>query len=193
MDFLFVGTCRGGTAYVCEVLKSLGLNAGHERVFNRRGEKWIRKVWERYDADVSWLAVPYLDLAEGLEIVRVVRHPMDTINSILRLNLPAQAGFWNYVDSVTEHWSMWESPEDRVAQFYLDWHEMISEKAWWSVNVEDGPEPIAYAVGKWSDDLFDDRACNHRNGSGREVGFEELAEPLRGQLLSFCDAHGYEL
>ena len=187
MDFLFVGTCRGGTAYVCEVLKSLGLKAGHEDVFTRRGVV----NWDLYEADVSWLAVPCLDV--DVEIVRVVRNPMDVINSILRLRMDKEAGFWNYVDAVTGNWRKWEKPCDRVAQYYLDWHERISEKSWNYVRVEDGPEPIACAVGKWTEGVFDDRSCNHKNGSGEEMVWDELAGELRGQLLSFAEAHGYEL
>jgi len=191
MDFLFVGTCRGGTAYVTEVLKSLGLRAGHEDVFTRGGVV----DWDLYDADVSWVAVPYLEKDWGLEIIRVVRNPMDVINSILRLGMDKEAGFWNYVDGVTNHWDMWKSPQDKVAQFYLDWHEMIDVRAHEWIKVEEGPEPIAYVTGRWSDTLklFDDRSCNHKDGVGKEVKWDELAAELRGQLLSFADVHGYDV
>jgi len=185
MDFLFVGTCRGGTAYVTEVLKSLGLRAGHEDVFTRRGVV----NWDEYDADVSWLAVPYLERDWGIEIIRVVRNPMDVINSILRLRMHEEAGFWNYVDSVTGNWRKWDAPQDMVAQYYLDWHERISERAWDYIRVEDGGEPIACMTGRWADTLYDNRRCNHKDGVGREMG--ELASELRGQLLSFCESHDY--
>jgi len=189
MDFLFVGTCRGGTAYVCEVLKSLGLRAGHEKIFTRGGVN--RDMWNEYDADVSWLAVPHLHEVKDLEVVRVVRNPMDVVNSILRLGLDREAGFWNFVNEATGRWRKWERAEDRVAQYYLDWHERISERAWDYIRVEDGGEPIACMTGRWADTLYDNRKCNHKNGVGREMG--ELAGELRGQLCSFMDAHGYEL
>jgi len=194
MEFLFVGTCRGGTAYVSKVLQSCGLNAGHESVFTRSPVEVGGPNWEYYDADVSWLA--YSDIMTndyGLKIVRVVRDPMAVIRSIINLRLHTEAGFWNWVEMSTGNWFKWKLPQDRVAQYYLDWHAGIQERAYEWIRVEDGPEPIALAVDRWDDDLYDDRTCNHRVGYNQSVEWESIALPLRGELCGFAESHGYDV
>ena len=195
MDYLFVGTCRGGTAYVSKVLCSVGLKAGHESVFTRRPVEVGTPDWEYYDADVSWLA--YSDILThdyDLRIIRVVRNPMSVIRSIINLRLHTQAGFWNWVQQSTGNWFKWSEPQDRVAQFYLDWHAGIQERAFEAIRVEDGPVPIAAIVGRWPEeegDVYDNRTCNHRVGYKQTVEWESIALPLRGELCGFSESHGY--
>jgi hypothetical protein len=82
--FLVTGAPRSGTTYTADVLANLGYWCRHERFFN----PW--KIPDRATygqdgrADVSWLAVPFLDeLPEGTLVVHQVRHPLRVISSFV--------------------------------------------------------------------------------------------------------------
>ena len=79
--FLVVGCNRSGTTYTTELFNRLGYRCGHEEVFgvNPPGFSGFGK----FDGDVSWLAVPYLDaLPSNVLLLHQVRDPQLTIRSI---------------------------------------------------------------------------------------------------------------
>jgi hypothetical protein len=82
--FLVTGAPRSGTTYTADVLANLGYWCRHEKFFN----PWHTPDRSTYGADgradVSWLAVPFLDeLPAGTLVVHQVRHPLRVISSFI--------------------------------------------------------------------------------------------------------------
>lgn len=82
---LITGTGRSGTGYMSELLRSSGVNVGHERVFSWQ---WARSggtkhKWMGLKGDSSWMAAPVLHtLPESILVIHVVRAPLSTIRSM---------------------------------------------------------------------------------------------------------------
>lgn len=86
MKLLVVGTGRSGTGWCAQVLRSVGVDCGHEGVFGPRqalGERPVEPDWYGLDADSSWLAVPLLPL--DARVALVVRHPLHVVASLLHI------------------------------------------------------------------------------------------------------------
>jgi hypothetical protein len=88
--FLIVGTGRSGTRFMSHLMRSAGINCGHESVYTLKfatqnaPSRDRRPSWGNYEADSSWLAVPYLDRLD-IPSIQVVRHPLATVQSMLEL------------------------------------------------------------------------------------------------------------
>lgn len=85
LKFVVAGTNRGGTTYVANVLKSLGLRSKHEGLLNN--ERVCRHYSRYYDCETSGGNVDLLPQAReaGLPIFHLLRHPILTLDSIWTL------------------------------------------------------------------------------------------------------------
>ena len=74
-----MAACRSGTKYIHEVLKSLGVNCGHETVYSELGYLG----WANYQVDVSCWSPYYFKREHGddINILHQTRNPVDSINS----------------------------------------------------------------------------------------------------------------
>jgi hypothetical protein len=72
---LVTGTGRSGTTYLTELLRACGVRCGHEAVFGPYGQG----DWDDFEADASFMAVPYLPL--DIPTVLVLRHPLAVVKS----------------------------------------------------------------------------------------------------------------
>lgn len=87
-----IGTGRSGTGYMAAVLKGAGLDAGHEAYWHAHGGPRASQL----DVDCSWLALP--DIESGAwtgRVLHVVRHPVDTVRSLLGTRLFARESLGN--------------------------------------------------------------------------------------------------
>jgi hypothetical protein len=85
IDFIITGTPRSGTSYIAQVLSFIGLECGHESMFNPWEARYeqIRSDARKW-GDASWLAAPFLEkLPSSTKVFHMVRHPIKTINSII--------------------------------------------------------------------------------------------------------------
>jgi hypothetical protein len=77
--FVVTGCARSGTKYTATLLRALGLECGHEQIFDGRGVVVDRSL----AGDSSWLAVPFLDaVPETTIVVHQTRSPVDAIRSL---------------------------------------------------------------------------------------------------------------
>lgn len=115
LDYIVVGTARGGTTYMARLLSSLGVMCGHESIFGYLGLEFAQQIidagetitshvsrhelrldqphaeWfdhRRMRAESSWMAVPFLDqpVLAGAAIIHVVRHPLAVLSSLVTDN-----------------------------------------------------------------------------------------------------------
>jgi hypothetical protein len=129
LETLVVGTGRCGTAYMANLLTSMGVPCGHEAIFTERGlneainrlndNKKIKfskciteqiKEWtvpEEIIADSSYLSAPFLDhdILKDTTIIHVIRNPMQVITSFYKANYfsndwpPHTVDFQNFIKS----------------------------------------------------------------------------------------------
>jgi hypothetical protein len=130
IDFIITGAPRSGTSYIARILSYLGIECGHESMFN----PWeIRYEQIRFDArkwgDSSWLAAPFLEkLPRVTKVFHIVRDPLETINSIIgtgQIDWPS-----DYRTFLAHHcWgdgSYWPTDIRTAAQeFWVKWNSMI--------------------------------------------------------------------
>lgn len=86
---LLTGCGRSGTNYTANLLTSLGVLCGHERVFSLRNVLCGEAVWPAdVPAESSWLGAPYLaHLPAGVVVLHQVRAPLDVLRSLERVGL----------------------------------------------------------------------------------------------------------
>ncbi len=80
---LVVGCARSGTGYTAGLLKSLGLDIGHERVFGPK-DGFEPGPYAVAGHDVSWLAAPHLSRLDAQWVIlHQIRHPVLVARSAL--------------------------------------------------------------------------------------------------------------
>lgn len=77
---------RSGTGYLAAVLRCCGVRCGHEAVYTPAVAAGGTPNWDRYDGDVSWLAVPRLAGHHG-PVFHQTRDPAATAASMVRTGL----------------------------------------------------------------------------------------------------------
>lgn len=86
-----IGSGRSGTGFMAAVLKAAGLDAAHEGYWHAHGGPHASQL----DVDCSWLALPAIEHGTyGSNTapwtgptIHVVRHPVDTVRSLLGTGL----------------------------------------------------------------------------------------------------------
>jgi hypothetical protein len=175
LRFVVGGTPRGGTVYMSNILKALGLDAGHEDVFPVAGP--ITSVTK--EVDVSGGVHHHLDeIAEyGVPVVQLLRHPVSTINSMLI------------------RWRghrRWD--QERSITYWTEAHRALASVAHVQIYLED-PYPGLYTLGQWLRMGWGDRqifeaalrADRGRSTPGERVNWSDL--PVETQVLA--DGFGY--
>ncbi len=98
LGFVITGTGRSGTGYCAAVLRAVGVDCGHERIF-RPGNGSVGCMSAlRTEGDASWLAVEYLPALkhEGVTIIHVVRNPLDVVSSLVGMRFFSDAAHGPY-------------------------------------------------------------------------------------------------
>lgn len=141
---IVTGTGRNGTGFIAATIEAAGIRAGHEAVFGPCQAIGCQPVlWCDYQAEASWLAVPSI-LRDGTDAaVRIqLRHPLDTIDSLLRLGLfdfadqthnPYRAAVASAAPEVFAH----TDEAARAAHFVTVWPWLAGD--WPAYRVEDVP------------------------------------------------------
>ena len=147
--FLVTGCPRSGTGYAAALFRALGIRCGHEEVFGTEqvlaGEP---VVWNGFDGDSSWMAVPALPL-DGVVVLHQVRHPLEVIRSIVgtrflelvdRPNRPRPVVRNRFASVVWRHAKEVFEPEtetERAAHFWRLWNERAEAHATFTYRLED--------------------------------------------------------
>lgn len=138
LRLVVAGTGRCGTGYVAQLLDKAGVRAGHEQVFSPYGP--LDEVLVDYDADSSWMSMPYLDeyRAKGAIIAGVYRHPQAVVSSLLGIEFfehmsPYRAFAFLNTPGLTEK----KTPFEQACMFYAYWNMRIMQYAHFMFNIDD--------------------------------------------------------
>lgn len=204
---LVTGTGRCGTGFASKVLTSAGVNCTHEGIFNLNPstdpfeQMQLRRdnpAWG-WQAESSWLAVPYLDRPEmrGLTVVHLVRHPKTTIDSIVRTGILApetRNKYWRWQRDQVPGLDPTAPPAEQAANVYLWWNWAIEQYAHLFHRVEDGGEVLLDKLGIDYEpgQVFNDNRYNARVGfAPSDIYLETLPARLRDELQTMCERYGY--
>lgn len=131
------GTGRCGTGYVSRLLNIAGIYCGHESVFTPRG----RLDRDEFDADASWLAVPYVTPDD--HVMLVYRDPSKVIASQLQTPFftrtvtyarPHMDYMIRHVSGLSPH-----DPKGSFERFYIQWNHRALKVADVVFNIERPP------------------------------------------------------
>lgn len=123
MRFIVTGTGHCGTGYVAHLLRSAGINCGHEGVVDCFGE-WS-KDWALLEAECGWPVGHCTEWLWHSDVYHLVRHPLRVIRSWL-YGAPA----W---DTAPDAW--WqkrlgigiEPGLEQCALRYVGWNQLIED------------------------------------------------------------------
>lgn len=120
------GCARSGTQYTAQVLQNLGLRCGHEKVYLHSDELDFEKRWEDRDADISWLAAPYLnELPKDSVVLHLLRDPLKVVTCLVShklLTSDEQSTYFmrRHVKEISEG-----SDLERAVWYVLRWNQLI--------------------------------------------------------------------
>jgi hypothetical protein len=142
-----IGTGRSGTGFMAAVLKAAGLDAAHEGYWHAHDSGHASQL----DIDVSWLALPAIEFGvHGSNTepwtgrtLHVVRHPVDTVRSLLGTGLftfdmaanPYAAHAWMH--SRVAGMLAGHNPLHAAVEFWCDWNARCAAVADATVRLED--------------------------------------------------------
>lgn len=134
MRIIVTGCGRSGTQWMANVLATLGLASGHERIYTpeldpyrMKDQNEMENRWRHKDAEASWLAAAWLDtLPSGAyAVLHQVRHPLLVVrcwNSHRILDHEEPAGRFAHAHAPETR----DGPTgDRAVQYVLRWNELV--------------------------------------------------------------------
>ncbi len=216
---LVTGCARSGTGYTAALLTRLGVNCGHELVYEPgriraagRGRLDVAPNWPRgVRAESSWLAAPFLQaLPRGTLVLHQVRHPLQVVRSKLRIRFFETPTA--YLDFAQLHLAGLdsESPLERAARYWCGWNALVERTAGWTSlryrrhRLEDVDEPLLLELmaelGRDVEPAEIARAlrevprdANRRGDRLRDRGVRlaELAAGTLGELEELAKRYGY--
>lgn len=211
LDYIVTGTGRNGTGYMSRVLTTAGLDCSHEGIFKPDG---YANVATRIDgsgirADSSWLATPFLGsgaLADAF-VVHLVRHPRDTIESLVRIGLfddkpPTIKN--DYATFIKQHCPSafkYDTAVERATEFFITWTKMIDSHLLnhrggsLVARVEDDPKHLLDALGLdyAGKPIYAYPSYNAGVSPLFEMDVDALPARLKNSLAEFCERHDYDL
>lgn len=160
------GCGRSGSGYVAKVLAACGLNAGHEAVFG----PWTRRAeWKGWDADVSWLAVPWLSTMTDELVVHLIRDPVECARSTIGIGFfddeshPLHGPYLDVIARFCPGVLEQRTPLARFVAYYTVWNETVVRHADMTIRIEDLDESGIMEVMK---------------RSGRDVSVTAIAQAM---------------
>jgi hypothetical protein len=230
LQYVVTGTGRCGTVYLANLLTQCGLPCGHESIFTPWGLDEARARLEGRSAihvsaisrescgdwlpdadalvaDSSYLAAPFLghDILKSAEIIHLVRHPMDVLNSfVVGLNY-----FHQWVPPDVWHWFIYSHlpelrldyhPFERAALYYVRWNRMIEQRSagrrYIRLQVENVPAELFRHLGRRCRDasLLAARKVNGRMAGKPEYTLADVpAGAIRDELCDLGERYGYPM
>jgi hypothetical protein len=203
--FIVTGAGQSGTHYTAAVLQALGVDAGHETVFDRwtPGYDTMPDIHRPgADGDVSYIAAAFGEqLADSdLDVIQVlqVRPPVDQIRSTLgrgHINPAGRPLPWvRFIDHHIGLFS-WPAGPERAAAYWLGWTRLalqysdaiwrLHDKASYSAGVHDllramGKEASQLAIVEAMDSVPDDLGHKAR----ADFDLDDLKATTRAQVVA---------
>ncbi len=168
LRYLFVGTGRCGTQYTSRVLNSVDIKTGHESVFTVNNDKTFNGP---YEAEVSWLAVPYLNVVkDNLQVIHLIRNPLEVAQSFWNIRFfelpPKKHPLVEFAYTHLPELKNLSTTLEKSVYWAVNWNMQIHRSlgAFESierVKVEEGPERILESINRpHLKSKFDDKTAN---------------------------------
>ena len=230
LQYIVTGTGRSGTVYLANLLTKCGLPCGHESVFTPWG---LDEALARLDgrspiqvsaislascgdwfadasnlvADSSYMAAPFLGHAvlQDVQVLHIVRHPMDVINSfVIGLNYFQEwqpPDVWHqFMYTHVPELRLDYHPLDRAALYYVRWNQIIEErsagKRYFFCPLEAIGRKLFDFLGRRCHDekLLSARDINGRMAGKPEYRIEDIPTiSIRRELRDLAERYGYPL
>lgn len=213
MKILITGTGRSGTGYISQVLRHAGIRCGHENVYHPT----TRSSWEwgDYEAESSWLAVPYLEPIirahrNHVLVVHLVRHPVACARSLLHFFKTDDTHFHDAIRRFAP-WILDDaaSPIERFCRYWVTWQRHADAYADLRVRIEDttgAPDSFrgmlahAFTASRWRitthtiDSAMAAVPKDYNTRHDREdLAWRDLAATTCGEIIEqIACAYGYE-
>lgn len=156
MKILIVGTGRCGTKTLSNLLNQNNIKCGHESIFGKMvnkeiDENHVIKTIDLYEAESSWLAVPYLGtkyIPKETKIIHLIRDPKKVIKSFLDISLFNGKGiYYEFMKNNCEQVNDNNSYIVNAINYYLYWNMKIESALEKYPNkkvfkIEDNPEKL---------------------------------------------------
>jgi len=166
---LISGTGRCGTGCISKVLTANGIKCGHENVYGIDGVK----EWGNYQADSSWLAIPYYPSFNGIRIL-IIREPIACISSLIscKLFIGNNNPYNKYIRRLKYRLGFTEA-----IRFYIEVNSILFINCDYVIDI-DYLEKVLPNVKRW-------KYYNHRKKEIKEGDYIEAIE-LHKQISSQC-------
>jgi hypothetical protein len=175
MKAVVVGTGRSGTGFMAALLSRSGMPCTHEGVYNPWGP-----MQRATEAESSWLAVPYLPVAD--KTILVFRGPADVVRSFLGIAFFTTESA--YLDFALKHLPSLRDmdPQDAAEHWYREWNRRAAEHADLFVRLDDVQVgPLASLL-----DLDEERMAKAMRALPTKVNHRRrvpLQRPLRPETM----------
>ena len=140
--FIVTGCPRSGTAYAAALFTELGVRCDHETVFGI--EQALGKApvnWNGAQGDSSFVAVPFLPLADDIVVLHQVRHPLNFARSVVGIGFLSEKRRGKPWPSVVEkHAPQVYGPDrqaERAAMLWRVWNTEVEQHADITYRLED--------------------------------------------------------
>ena len=179
LRFLVAGMTRGGTQYVANFLRRVGVPAGHESVFGVDGVRELVPFYKKQqiEAEVSGLIAPGYLSRINWPLVHLMRHPVECIRSNM--------AFFHFTD--------W----DTLCRVYLDWHRAIQAAALFTIHLERFAETVDELVRLAAPNPTPSRSAVEQamqfvdRGARKYTPHPNGWEQLSPELQEYARSHGY--
>jgi len=212
--FLITGCGRSGTGYTASLLNRLGVECGHEvlyeveRLAADRAPGWPADC----PGESSWLAVPFLEtLPAGTVVLHQVRHPLAVVRSFVRQNFFGRKHAWrsfavrhcpalggdDALENTFRYWAHWNRRVERAGELagleYLryrleDVDRELVARLLERVGHPRSPDEIAAALEETSSTT---NTAGDRTGDS--LSWDALTDPsLAREVLALAARYGYD-
>jgi len=131
-NFVVTGTGHSGTGYISKLLCELGINCGHQSVFQPKTEG---AKFTDYQGDASWLAAPFItELPNKIMVFHQVRDPIAVARSIIGIGffdqIPTRdhAPYLKFIQNI-KNFEHLESREERFMFHWVHWNLYVEQQA----------------------------------------------------------------
>jgi hypothetical protein len=134
--FAITGTGRCGTTYMAYLLRSSGVNCGHEQWWTPDPER----VTPGLDGDSSWMALPEIESGEWSgPVLHITRHPVDTVRSLRGIRFFRFPGYARFREIAYEYEPALRDlpPLEAAVSWWNSWNRRCAAVADLTVKVED--------------------------------------------------------
>lgn len=223
LKYLVVGTGRCGTVFTARLLTKLGINCGHEAIFDWRGlnhalnvinnkipiETSICSQGEWFNSEVvaesSYMAIPYLEnkILKNTKIIHITRDPLCVISSFSKdikffERIDELKKYENFIYKNLPELKNKKTPLEKVCFYCIEWNRLIEkrckDKKYIRIKVEDLPNKKLFDFLEIpSQNCVLENNINSWKKREKDYELHEIPESIRDSLIELMKNYDYEV